>query len=445
MKQIKQFIGRLFFHPRFYQIWAVIVLFIFLGFWFPVLFVIGKYAFIIFISLTFFDFIFLGFSGRVEAHRHLPEKLSNGDENKIQIDLRHTYPLPLSFKIIDELPVQFQKRDFELKIHLNPNEERALHYSLKPVKRGVYEFGKLNVFFYSPLKLAGMRKQFSAGKQVKVYPSFIQMRKYELLAFSNKSHFGIKRVRRLGHTMEFEQIKVYNEGDDYRTINWKSTAKHQSLMVNQYQDEKSQNVYALIDMGRTMELPFNQMTLLDYAINATLSFSNIAMKKKDKMGLLTFEKRVKTFMRPGHNRKHLQQIFEQLYQQKTHFYETDFERLYRFIRHQIPTRSLLMLYSNFEHINSLKRQMPYLKKIAQKHLLVVIFFENTELKQVYKKPVADHKTLYHKIIIEDFNLQKKAMVKELHLHKIHTVLTEPENLTAATINKYLKLKARGLI
>ncbi len=443
--KIKEFTGSLFFHRRFYLIWAALTLLIFLGYWQALFFVTGKYLFMIFILLTVFDFTYLFLGGQLRARRILPEKLSNGDENIIKIDLKSTYTLPLSLKIIDELPVQFQKRDFELHLTMQPQETRLQKYSLRPVKRGVYEFGFLNIFLYSPLKLAGLRRRYDTGKQVKVYPSFVQMRKYELMAFSTKVKFGIKKIRRLGHTMEFEQIKVYNKGDDYRTINWKATAKHQKLMVNQYQDEKSQNIYSLIDMGRTMALPFEAMTLLDYAINATLSFSNIAIKKKDKAGLLTFEKEIKTFLKPDANRGHLQSIFESLYAQQTGFFETDYERLYRYIRQHIPTRSLLMLYTNFEHINALKRQLPYLKKIAKKHLLVVIIFKNTELAELINQPPADAKQLYHKIVAEDFDWQKQKMVKELRLHNIHTVLTPPKHLTGAVINKYLHLKARGLI
>jgi len=442
---IKSFIGSIYFHPRFYIIWAALVLLIFLGYWFPVLFYIGKYLFIGFVILTIFDFIYLYTSGTIEAERFLPEKLSNGDDNIIKIKLLNTYHLPINLKIIDEIPFQFQKRDFGLKLLIKPNEERLQKYSLRPVKRGVYVFGKLNIYAYSPIKLAGIRRQYSNKQEVKVYPSFLQMRKYELMAFSNKAQFGIKKVRRLGHTMEFEQIKAYNKGDDYRTINWKATAKHQKLMVNQYQDEKSQNIYSLIDMGRQMALPFNEMTLLDYAINTSLSFSNIAIKKKDKAGLLTFERRVQHFLKPDNGRQQLQNIFESLYAQETRFLESDFEALYRFVRQKIPTRSLLMLYTNFEHINSLRRQLPYLKKIAKKHLLVVVIFKNTELTQVLKKDVVTQKDLYHKIIVEDFDWQKRMMVKELNLYNIHTILTEPKNLTSAAINKYLQLKARGLI
>ena len=443
--KLKNFFDSLFFHPNFYKIWSVILLLIFIGYWFPVFYVIGKFAFMIFTALTLADFIFLFRAGKVTAERKLPEKLSNGDPNNIPVILQNYYSLPVHVNVIDELPEQFQKRDFELSVIIKPRSLKQLHYTLYPVVRGVYRFGQLNLFVSSPLQLAKIRFRYAGDKQVKVYPSFVQMRKYELMALSNKYRFGIKRVRRLGHTLEFEQIKEYNKGDDYRTINWKATAKYNKLMVNQYQDEKSQNIYSVIDMGRHMQLPFNAMTLLDYAINATLAFSNIAMKKKDKAGLITFEKQIHSFLKPDNGRQHLQDIFEMLYAQHTRFNETDYERLYTWIRHQIPTRSLLMIYTNFEHINSMRRQLPFLIKLAKKHLVVVVVFENTELKKVITKSAGESLELYHKIIAEDFDWQKRMMIKELRLHNIQTIFTAPENLTSATINKYLQLKAQGLI
>jgi len=444
-QKIKTFINSLFFHRRFYYVWLAIALMLFIGYWNSWFFVIGKYAFIILIISTIFDFINLFFGGEIVAERVLPEKLSNGDQNAIVITYSNSYSIPVFLKIIDELPEQFQEKNFEQHISLDKGQKISKRYSLRPVKRGVYEFGKLNVFITSPLRLAMVRRQFSKNKNVKVYPSFIQMRKYELIALANKAHLGVKKIRRLGHTMEFEQIKEYNKGDDYRTINWKATAKHNKLMVNQYQDEKSQSIYSIIDMGRTMQMPFNEMTLLDYAINSTLAFSNIAIKKKDKAGLMTFEKNIQNFIKPENKKNHLQDIFESLYGITTEFNESDFERLYTFVRHKIPTRSMLMVYTNFEHINSLKRQLPFLKKIAKKHLLVVIIFENTELVKLIEEGVSDSISLYHKIVSTDFYLQKRMMIKELKLHNIQTILTAPENLTTATINKYLQLKARGLI
>ncbi len=416
-----------------------------IGYWYSPFYTLAKYLFFSFLLFSIADLIYLLKAGNIKIKRLLPNKLSNGDPNQISLHVYNNYPYYSSIELIDEIPVQFQKRDFKLKLRLASDTHKDTHYFLRPVKRGIYEFGVINAFVMSPLKLIKWRYIFEKPQKLKVYPSYIQMKKYELIALTKQRGGGLKKLRRLGHSLEFEQIKQYNQGDDFRTINWKATAKHNHLMVNQYQEQTSQNIYSLIDMGRTMKMPFEQMTLLDYAINSTLSFSNIVLKKHDKAGLLTFEKKRDVFIKSNHSKSTLHHLFESLYHLETSFDETDFERLYKFVNNKITTRSLLMLYTNFEHFSSFRRQLPFLKKLAKKHLLVVIIFENTEIERLINTPGMDTSTLYSKIVAEDFLRQKKRMIKEMQLHKIHAILTKPENLTITAINKYLELKKRGLI
>ena len=142
-------------------------------------------------------------------------------------------------KIIDEIPFQFQIRNFEIKRKIKASSEDEINYHLRPTERGEYSFGNLNVYVSSPLHLISRRFTFDKDQMVPTYPSYIQLRKYDLIAFSNNLfQYGIKKIRRIGHTMEFEQIKEYIPGDDIRTLNWKATAKKNALMVNQFQDEK---------------------------------------------------------------------------------------------------------------------------------------------------------------------------------------------------------------
>ena len=281
---------------------------------------------------------------------------------------------------------------------------------------------------------------------VKVYPSFIQMKKYAFLALDNRlTLHGMKKIRRIGHTMEFEQIKDYVIGDDVRTINWKATAKRASLMVNQFQDEKSQPIYSLIDARRTMKMPFNGLSLLDYAINSTLAFSNIALKKKDKVGMITFAEGIKNHLPASSKKTHLTTILEVLYNINTKFLDGDFGTLYNQVKRKVTQRSLLLLYTNFEHISAMERQLGFLKALSRKHILVVIFFKNTELDELVSTPALDTPSIYHKTIAQKSDYDKKVMATTLEKYGIQTILTAPEDLTVNTINKYLEIKARGIL
>jgi uncharacterized protein (DUF58 family) len=411
----------------------------------PVL--IPKVLFIVWLALGLTDLLLL-YRNRVglRGGRRVPERLSNGDENDISIMLENHYPFRAVLEVIDEIPHQFQRRDLSFKIEVDPGASKVLIYRLRPVKRGEYEFGTVNVFVESPIRFFKRRFRFSSNVVVPVYPSFIQMRKYELMAISNRlTDVGIKRIRRIGQNMEFELIKEYVSGDDFRTINWQATARKNVLMVNHYQDERSQQVYSLIDKGRVMEMPFNGLSLLDYAINASLVISNIAIKKSDKAGLITFQHQVSATVPASKQSRQMSRILEVLYNQKTAYRETDFAALFSHVRRKVTQRSLLLLFTNFESLFSLQRQLPYLKRMADQHLLVVIFFENTELRDTLSGPAENLRQVYHKAIAEKFSYDKKLIVKELTRYGIHAVLTTPESLTVNTINKYLELKARGMI
>ncbi|MES2410985.1 MAG: DUF58 domain-containing protein [Bacteroidota bacterium] len=430
----------------FYLLIGIIALFC-CAFIFPALY--SATCYILYILLVFFvlDILIL-FSSKngVDAERVTPEKLSNGDENPIIITVKNYYTFTISAKIIDEIPFQFQVRNFEINRKIKNASQDEFQYKLRPTERGEYFFGNLNVYVSSPLRLISKRYKFGKDQMVPTYPSYIQLRKYDLIAFSNNLfQYGIKKIRRIGHTMEFEQIKEYVPGDDIRTLNWKATAKKNSLMVNQFQDEKSQNIYMVIDKGRVMKMPFNGMSLLDYAINATLVLSNVILKKQDKAGMFSFSKKVENRVVAEKRTTQMQKILENLYNIKTNYFESDYSRLYVDIKKHINQRSLIILYTNFETMDGLHRQLPYLKGIAKNHLLVTVFFQNTELHQITNKKSDTIQDVYDKVIAEKFLFEKKLIVTELKKYGIHSVLTQPENLTLDTINKYLEIKARGIL
>lgn len=400
-------------------------------------------ALIAFIGIDFL-LLFLTRTG-ITAERIVPEKFSNGDENEIQIALSNHYTFAVQSIIIDELPVQFQNRNFSLSKKISGSSDKHIHYNLRPTERGEYHFGNINIFIKSPLGLVSRRFVLGNEVMIKTYPSYVQLKKYDLIAFSNQlSDHGLKKIRRIGHTLEFEQIKEYVQGDDLRTINWKATAKRNQLMVNQYQDEKSQPVYSVIDKGRVMKMPFNGLSLLDYAINATLVLSNVILKKQDKAGMFTFSKKVENIVVAERRTSQMNLILESLYNIRTDFFESDYSRLYADIKRTITNRSLIMLYTNFETLDGLNRQLPYLRAIAKNHMLVVVFFKNTELKKIITHKASNIQEVYDKVVAEKFMFEKKQIVTELKKYGIHSILTEPENLSIDTINKYLEIKARGL-
>lgn len=442
-----RFIRSFYITPRFFYTAGTLVFLFIIGYVLPVVAIVAEVSFYLSLAFLFIDFLLLyRIKEGIQLERLCAEKFSNGDDNGVRLIIENQYPIKLQLQVIDELPEQLQVRDQHFDLTLAPGDVKEIHYDIRPTKRGEYVFGMVNVFVSTFLGIIRRRYLMGEEKAVAVYPSFIQMRKYELLAISNQLQaFGVKKIRRIGNNMEFEQIKNYVAGDDYRKVNWKATARKNQLMVNQYQDERSQQVYSVIDKGRVMQMPFEGLSLLDYAINSSLVISNIALKKGDKAGIVTFQQKVNSILPASSRNMQLNLILEHLYKQKTGYKETDFSKLYIALKRKVTQRSLVLLYTNFESLSALKRQLPFLRKIRQQHLLVCIFFQNTEVEELIHTKAVDIEEVYTKGIAEQLSFEKKLIVKELQAHGIHTILTPPKELSVNTINKYLELKSRGLI
>lgn len=431
---------------RFYITLIATVLIIGLGFAFPILFTIGKIIVYALALLVLVDILLLYHKKGITAARECSDRFSNGDRNKVKIKVESAYPFKVDTTIIDEAPAVFQRRDVEYRLAVGAHSGGEISYHLVPTERGVYGFGKIRVFAKTVLGFVERRFTQGEAKDVKVYPSYMMLNHYELLAMSNNlTELGIKRIRRVGNNTEFEQIKEYVKGDEYRTINWKASARRNQLMVNVYQDERSQQVYSVIDKGRVMQQAFEGMTLLDYSINAALVLSYIIVHREDKAGLITFADNFDTYVPPTKNPGQMQRIMEALYAQKTEFGETDFSNLCVNVNKHINKRSLLILYTNFSGMTALQRQLPYLRLLNRRHRLLVVFFEDAEMKEYVQSEKKTTEEYYQHVIAEKFIYEKRLIVSTLRQNGILSLLTTPSNLSVDVINKYLEMKQREIL
>jgi uncharacterized protein (DUF58 family) len=442
-----QLIRNLFFTTRFFYGMSVLIAGLVMSYPFPVFLPVAKTACVLYALITIIDMVLL-FNQRVrmEVDREMATVLSLGDDNVVTITVKNDSGITLQSDIVDELPEQLQVRNFLLRVTLLPGKITEYTYIVRPLSRGEYHFGRLHVFVRSAIGLVNRHIRVEASVMVPVYPSIIQMKKYEIRSSARLANeHGVRKVRSIGHSYEFDNIKRYMRGDDYRSINWKATSRRAQLMVNQFQDEKSQQVYCIIDKSRVMHLPFHGLTLFDHAVNASLVISNIVLGKQDKAGLITFDAAPKSLVKAERSKTQLKKILETLYKEREEGVEANYESLYLAVNKFVSGRALLFLYTNFESIYALHRVLPQLKRLNNQHLLVVIFFENVEISEYVNTPVDTLEDIYTHAIAEDYKLTKIQLAQELRQHGIMSMLINPEQLTVSSINKYLELKSMGMI
>jgi len=389
----------------------------------------------IIVTATALDVIILNvISRKISGSRKVNDKLSLSDSQYVKYAISNDSNISVRANIIDELPAQLQQRSFLFETRINKQTTYHKDYNIRPVIRGLYKFGKLHVYYNSTaIGLLDRRISFDIDQEVPVYPSFIQMKQYELQVFNKVATMsGIRRVRRIGKTDEFEHIKNYTQGDQIKSINWKATSRKGELMINQYQDTRSQSIYCIIDKGRSMKMPFEKLALLDYSINSALVLSNIILKKYDRAGIITFNESIDTIIKSDNKQGQISVISQALYNQQTGYKESNYQSLFFHI-------------SNFENAYDMRRALPYLRQLNKLHLLVVIFFTNTELVAESQKQVEKLSDIYSTTFARKALIEKDLIAEEMLAHGIQSMLTTPNELSLNVINKYLEIKAKRMI
>lgn len=431
---------------RFYVFAIVAILLLATGNYSAPFYTVGMAAVWLLLAATIADIAILYSRRGIVASRQLADRLSNGDDNDMRLRVESSYPFALRLTVIDETPFVFQRRDVDFLLRLKPREGKTIVYKLRPTQRGVYGFGRIRVFVRSALSLAERRYTCGESQDAKVYPSYLMLHKYELLAMNNRlTEMGVKRIRRAGNNTEFERIKEYVEGDNYRSLNWKASARRHQLMVNVYEDERSQQIVSVIDKGRPMQQAFQGMTLLDYAINASLMLSYVAVRKTDKAGLVCFADHTDTFVAPSRRHGQMERLLDALYSQQTRWSESDFGDMLATINKRLTKRSLLVVYTSFANTQAMTRQLPYLKQLNLRHKVLVVFFADNEMRDFVNSSPRSTEEYYQHVIVEKMLYEQRLIVSQLRQHGILSMLTTPQNLSVDVVNRYLELKERQAI
>lgn len=431
----------MFLSRRFYIIFLAIIFVVAAGYWWSPLMAIGEIMLIVFVMACLADGVLLWSRRGMRGSRRCATRFSNGDDNRIEIETESSYAFAIHLTVIDEIPAIFQRRDIHFTYRLAAHEAKQISYTLRPTRRGSYQFGHLRVFVASPLGLLMRRFTCGSRKRIKVYPSYLMLRQYELLAASNHlTDMGIKRQRRAGNNTDFELIRDYVAGDDYRTINWKATARRAQFMVNQWQDERSQQIFAIVDTGRVMRQAFNGLSLLDYAINASLVLAYIVMRRDDKAGLITFGDAQPSLLKPSNRPRQMEEILKRLYRQESAFGESDFSELLNTVIHDVQKRSLLVLFTHFDNLSEMNRQLPALRQLARRHTLLVVFFRNSEVEAFAASHPATTEEQRQIDAARHYMQNQRLIASTLIQNGIQVLHTLPSQLSINVINRYLELR-----
>jgi uncharacterized protein (DUF58 family) len=381
---------------------------------------------------------------QIDAERLHDNRLSLGAENLITVLLANRSTHALRFVLRDEYPHQFPSDAVFLEGEIPPYDVFEARYHVRPLQRGDYQFGDINLRYRSQLQTFIRQARYPAQASVKVYPNVLEVRKYDLLAQKGLLYeLGLRQSRMYGMGTEFERLREYTPDDEFRRINWKATARRGKPIAAEYQTERSQYVISVIDTGRLMRPPVGDLAKLDYVINTSLLLTYVALLKGDHVGLLTFADDVSTYLAPRNKRSQFALMLEALYNVQFQPVEPDYARALSYLSLKNPRRSLVVVFTDLVTLDAARPLIAHMARLAQRHLPLCVTISDPNIARYSGQPAPTSDAAYQRAVAEMLHDERQVVLDTLNRSGVLTVDVPADMLTVSVINTYLELKARG--
>jgi uncharacterized protein (DUF58 family) len=378
--------------------------------------------------------------------RGMEEVLSLGAVNLIRVEAEYRGTHRTRVALRDEPPVEFAVAERNMAAVLKPGETVSFSYTVTPPRRGLFRFGQLHFRYRGRLGLVIRQARRDAAMEVKVYPDVLAVKKFDLLARVGRlAELGLRTGRLKGTGTNFESVREYTAGDEFRRINWSATARRGRPQSNEYQVEQTQNIFLLLDAGRMMVTRAGDLARLDYAINAALMLAYVAANKGDRVGAMVFGEEVLGYMPPGKGRGQVARLAEFLYPIQPSMVESDYARAFSFFAAKNHKRSLVCVFSDLidEEISGFL--LAHLAALSPPHVSVCVTLRDPELDRAAGAEILAPATVYTKAVAEQVLADRAKARHFLERRGVAVVDAPPGELSVATVNKYLELKERGRI
>jgi uncharacterized protein (DUF58 family) len=414
--------------------------------WAPTLeWVAGLYMLLV-LTLLGLDWHMAGSVRRFQVSRQHDTKLSLGAANPIYLALRNQHRRPAAIWLRDEPPNAFETENRILTGEVPAWGDWQGTYYVRPLRRGDYQFGDLNLRWRGPLSLIVRQARIEAAEPVKVYPNLLDVRRYDLLLRRNRlQEMGLRQSRMFGEGTEFERLREYLPDDEFRRIEWKATARRNRPVTIEYQIERSQNVIAVLDIGRMMQSPVARIAKLDYVVNAVLLLAYVATGRGDKVGLMTFADDVSLFMSPRQGRRQFYRMLEALYAVEAQPVEPNYRRALNYLSLKQRKRALVLIFTDLSGGMSMRSLVTHVSVLAQRNLPLVVTISDPDVHTAAWQHPHNSLAVYQRAVAAQLLDERQVALDNLRQRGVLTLDVSANRLSTDVINRYLELKGRTLL
>ncbi len=393
-----------------------------------------------------FLWLYLNTNRGIEVSRTIPRTCSLGVPLTSEITVENRTSMTLVGNVRDDLPENFDASPADHSLRLPPMGRMTAQRKLIPGRRGAFQLEHVYLRFASPRKLWVRLLRLDVYNPLNVYPDMKQLSDYALLARTNRlSLIGVRKTRRIGQDSEFERLRDYSRDDNYRHIDWRSTARRRKLTVRQFQNDQSQRVIFLLDCGRMMTNQRDGYTLLDHAFNSTLMMAYVALSQGDAVGMLCFSDTIHSYIPPRGGNSQMNRLIQAGFDQFPRLVESRYDEAFLYLSSHCKRRSLVVLATNvIDEVNA-GAVVDYLGNINGQHLPLGVLLRDREMFEAADSPDGGKFQMYRAAAAADILLWRDQVLKDLEHRGVLVVDAFPDELTAPLVNQYLEVKAKHLL
>ncbi len=426
------------------------------------------------VIVTSIDFALLwrGTGGRSCVGIEVTRDLGKTGSLRIPMDsvlrIRNRTSMRLSGEFCDDLPEHFTVEPVMHQLDLIPGMETKAIGRLTAHRRGVFELERCYLKINSPLRLWHRHVTIDVRDRLNIYPDMKQLADYALLARTSRlSLIGVRRTRRVGQDSDFERLRDYTRDDNYRHIDWRSTARRNRLTVRQFQSDQSQRLIFMLDCGRMMTNHRDGYSLLDHALNAALMMAYVALQQGDAVGMICFSDRVHAYIPPRGGASQMNRLLQAGFDQFPRMVESRYDLAFLHLSTRCKRRSLVTLITNvIDEVNA-DVVVDYLSNLTGTHLPLGVLLRDREMFDAADAPqnaamaaisatppgqspphegeTIDEFTMYRAAAAADILVWREEVLTGLRHRGVLVVDAFPDELSAPLVNQYLDVKAKHLL
>ena len=380
------------------------------------------------------------------AERHVQRIASLKMNHRVTLVVSNHGRRELAIWVRDDVPPQFEAMPDQFVLRLGGRSRAALYYDMKASRRGAFELKKVYLRVRSRLGLWQRHMSLPVASVVHVYPDMKQLSEYAVLARTNRlSLMGLQRTRKIGQDNEFERLRDYTLDDNYKHIDWRSTARRNKLTVKDFQADQSQRLVFLIDCGRMMTNEAAGLSLLDHSLNAMLMLSYVALVRGDAVGLICFSDQIHSFVPPRGGMNQMNHLLHATFDRFPRLVDSRYDEAFLYLSSHCRKRSLVVLISNvIDEVNSHQIEQ-YLGTTVGRHLPLGVLLRDHPL---FLAADAEHPggdELYRSAVAAEIVTWRHQVLADLEKKGVLSLDVFPEDMTAPLVNRYLEIKARHLL